>query len=134
MLLDSNIIIYSAQPDYKKLLDFISIQNGVIVSIISKIEVLGYHKLTDFEKENFQLFFNSIPILRLSDEIVDIAIELRQRIKISLGDSIIAATALQKGIPLITNNTDDFKHIEELELITLDDIIGGKEEKSIPME
>ena len=134
MLLDSNIIIYSAQPDYKKLLDFISTQNGVICAMIAKIKLLCYHKLKNFEKENFQLFFNSIPILRLSDEIVDIAIELRQRIKISLGDSIIAATALQKGIPLITNNTDDFKHIEELELITLDDIIGGKEEKSIPME
>jgi hypothetical protein len=50
MLLDSNIIIYTAQPEYKKLLDFLSTEEGITISIISKIEVLGYHKLTDFEK------------------------------------------------------------------------------------
>ncbi|MEN9447439.1 MAG: hypothetical protein RJA25_729 [Bacteroidota bacterium] len=84
MLLDSNIIIYTAQPEYKKLLDFLSTEEGITISIISKIEVLGYHKLTDFEKENFELFFNAISTIRLSDEIVDEAIKLRQNKKMTL--------------------------------------------------
>lgn len=84
MLLDSNIIIYTAQPEYKKLLDFLSTEEGITISIISKIEVLGYHKLTDFEKQNFELFFNAISTIRLSDEIVDEAIKLRQNKKMTL--------------------------------------------------
>jgi hypothetical protein len=134
MLLDSNIIIYSAQPKYKKLLDFLSTAERITISVISKIEVLGYHKLTDFEKENFELFFNSISTIILNDDIVSISIKLRQSRKMTIGDSIIAATALNKKIPLLTNNLDDFKHIEKLELITIDEIIGGKEERSFPME
>jgi len=134
MLLDSNIIIYSTQPEYKKLLEFLSTKEGISVSIISKIEVLGFHKLTDSEKENLHLFFEAIPTLRLSDEIVDEAIKLRQNKKMTLGDAIIAATALHKKIALLTNNIADFKHIEGLKLIAIDDIIGGKEERSFPME
>ena len=49
----------------------------------------------------------------------------------SLGDAIIAATAIYKKIPLLTNNTDDFKHIENLVLISLNDIIGGNKEAVI---
>jgi len=33
-----------------------------------------------------------------------------------LGDAIIAATAMTHGIPLVTRNEDDFKHIAGLDL------------------
>ena len=33
-----------------------------------------------------------------------------------LGDSIIAATALEIGAKLVTRNVDDFKHIAGLEI------------------
>ena len=32
-----------------------------------------------------------------------------------LGDAIIAATALEYEIPLVTRNEDDFKHIQGLD-------------------
>jgi predicted nucleic acid-binding protein len=112
----------------------LSNEDRISVSIISKIEVLGFHKLTDLEKENLHLFFEAISTIRLNDEIVDEAIKLRQSKKMSLGDAIIAATALHKNIALLTNNITDFKHIEDLELIALDDIIDRKEERSFPME
>ena len=35
-----------------------------------------------------------------------------------LGDAIIAATAVAYGIPLLTRNEDDFKHIPGLDLRT----------------
>jgi len=35
----------------------------------------------------------------------------------SLGDSLIAATALQYNLILVTHNTDDFDWIEELTLL-----------------
>jgi predicted nucleic acid-binding protein len=34
-----------------------------------------------------------------------------------LGDAIIAATALEYDLPLVTRNEDDFKHIAELKII-----------------
>ena len=34
----------------------------------------------------------------------------------SLADAIIAATALEYGVPLVTRNVDDFKHIPGLDL------------------
>lgn len=125
MLLDSNIIIYSVQPEYQIILEFLSSkEDNLSISIVSKIEVLGYHDLSEFVKENLQLFFSEIPIINLSDEIAEIAIQLRQKKKMTLGDSIIAATAIHKNIPLLTNNIKDFKHIENLELIALDDVIN----------
>ncbi|HPH87470.1 MAG TPA: type II toxin-antitoxin system VapC family toxin [Chitinophagales bacterium] len=132
MLLDSNIIIYSVQPEYQIILEFLSSkEDNLSISIVSKIEVLGYHDLSDFVKENLQLFFSEIPIINLSDEIAEIAIQLRQKKKMTLGDSIIAATAIHKNIPLLTNNIKDFKHIENLVLISLNDIIGGNKEAVI---
>jgi predicted nucleic acid-binding protein len=36
---------------------------------------------------------------------------------VSLGDALIAATALEQGLPLVTRNTDDFKWIAGLQLV-----------------
>jgi len=46
MILDSNIIIYSAIPENENLRDFIA-ANSPFASEVSRVEVLGYHKLTD---------------------------------------------------------------------------------------
>lgn len=44
------------------------------------------------------------------------SVSLRQQKKMSLADAIIAATALEYGVPLVTRNLDDFRPIAELEL------------------
>jgi len=45
MLLDSNIIVYAAEPGYDALKKIIA-EHEPVVSVISKVEVLGYHKLS----------------------------------------------------------------------------------------
>ena len=47
----------------------------------------------------------------------DAVITLRQQKKMSLGDAIIAATALTHALPLVTRNVQDFRHIAGLKLI-----------------
>ena len=42
---------------------------------------------------------------------------LRQQKKMSIGDSIVASTALLRGLALVTANTKDFQWIPELELL-----------------
>ena len=116
MILDSNIIIYSAIPENENLRDFISV-NSPFASEVSRVEVLGYHKLTAQQKEFFESLFESTSMLPISDEVLVKAIEMRQSKKMSLGDSIIAATALVNNLRLITANTKDFKWIAELTLV-----------------
>lgn len=115
MLLDSNIIIYASQRENEFLRDFIA-QNFPYVSAISYIEVLGYHKLTDEDKIYFEEFFNASQILPISQAIIDQAVRLKQIRKMSLGDAIIAGTALVYDLTVVTRNTEDFDWVTELKL------------------
>ncbi|MCY4578395.1 MAG: type II toxin-antitoxin system VapC family toxin [Chloroflexi bacterium] len=115
ILLDSNIIIYSAEPEYADLQQLVEEQDTA-VSIASYIEVLGFRGLDDYRKRFFEEFFQSIEVIHLTTEIADRAIGLRQQRRIELGDAIIAATALLLSIPLLTRNTRDFRWIDNLDL------------------
>lgn len=113
MLLDSNVIIYAAQPDHDALREFIR-ERAPGVSVISRIEVLGYHKLQKSERSLLERFFNAAEIFPLSDAVVEQAVRLRQQRRMTLGDSIVAATAIVHGRSLVTHNTKDFEWIEGL--------------------
>ena len=78
ILLDSNIIIYAIEPAYQSVREFIAQENPVI-SVISKVEVLGYHKLLPDNHTLLEKLFHSLPILSLSDAIVDRAISSQPR-------------------------------------------------------
>jgi predicted nucleic acid-binding protein len=116
MLLDSNIIIYAAQPEQEALRQFIETHTPA-VSVLSYIEVLGYHKLTEDDRRFLERFFQITERLPLSETVVQWAIKLRQRRKMSLGDSIIAGTAIAYERTLVTHNIDDFRWIDELKLL-----------------
>jgi len=116
ILLDSNIIIYSSYPSKKFLLDFIQ-EHSVSVSAISFVEVLGYHLLKEEEKHFLETFFNNSNIIPLDSSILIQAVTLKQQKKISLGDSLVAATALARNLTLFTHNTIDFSWIKNLSVL-----------------
>jgi len=115
-LLDTNIIIYSASSEHSYLRPLVKDRLNA-VSVVSHIETLGYYKITEEEKTYFSTIFNLLPSLPINDAVIQKAINLRQEQKMSLGDSIIAATALLYDLTLVTRNVDDFKHILELTVI-----------------
>ena len=115
ILLDSNIVIYSAEPEYADLQQLVEEQDTA-VSIASYIEVLGFRRLDDYRKSFFEEFFRSIEVIHLTTEIADRAIGLRQQRRIELGDAIIAATALVHSIPPLTRNIGDFRRVENLDV------------------
>ncbi len=116
MLLDSNIIIYAALPEYGALQEFIA-KHAPAVSAISHVEVLGYHLLSETDRRNFEEFFAAATVLPISDSVLSKAVELRQIRKLSLGDALIAGTALAHGLTLVTRNSTDFNWIKGLALL-----------------
>jgi predicted nucleic acid-binding protein len=86
---------------------------GAMISVITRIEVLGYPQTDDQFQQAARLlaYFDEIP---LYEPIVQRTITLRQQSRIRLPDALIAATALYLGVPLVTRNTYDFRAIEEL--------------------
>ncbi|MGR8933944.1 MAG: type II toxin-antitoxin system VapC family toxin [Gammaproteobacteria bacterium] len=117
MLLDSNILIYAVQPHYDSLRQWLAQQPNLGLSEISRLEVLGYYRLTEVDRQDFNRLFSTLYVYPISPAVIDFAIYLRQQRKMSLGDAIIAATASENRQTLITRNIEDFDWIEGLKLI-----------------
>jgi toxin FitB len=127
MLLDSNILIYAAQPAHAHLRQFIAI-HAPAVSAVSYVEVLGYHQLDTQERQYLEKFFRLARVLPLSQTVLDQAVTLRQQRRISLGDALVAGTALVHGLTLVTRNVDDFQWIQGLSLLNPFDIEPPQEQ------
>ncbi len=118
-LIDTNSVIdylgNKLPSSGKDLMDLI-IDKKPIVSVISKIEVLGYNS----PKEHYKVleeFISDCTILNLNEEVVNVCIEIRKKYKTKLPDALIAATAIVHDLVLITRNISDFKNINELKTI-----------------
>ncbi|WP_205940788.1 type II toxin-antitoxin system VapC family toxin [Pedobacter paludis] len=110
VIFDTNIIIYLS----KKLLatEKVFFENASYsISIISKMELLGYAFKDDKEEKFLIEFIDSLNVIPLTDEIVDTTIKLRKLTKVKLPDAIIYATAQVFNAKLITNNIADFYKI-----------------------
>lgn len=79
--------------------------------------MLGYHQLDEKDKTDLGRLFERTEIYPVSSAIVDLAIGLRQQRKMSVGDAIIAATALEFRQTLVTRNVEDFAWVEGLDLV-----------------
>ena len=115
-LLDSNILILSAMAEYEYLRELFKGPH-VFVSEISVLEVLGYHRLTQQDQTYFEAIFSFLGVLPVHSPIITQAIQLKQQKKMSVGDSIIAATCLVEKLELFTHNGKDFSWIESLTMV-----------------
>lgn len=115
MLLDTNIVIHACQPGGDWLAPWTHHPDAAIASV-TRIEALGFAGISTAEETAILDFVSSGPTCALDDEVIERAIQLRQQKKMKLGDAIIAATALEYDIPLVTRNEADFKHIAGLDL------------------
>ena len=87
------------------------------ISIITRIEVLGWLNATKEQITALQSYINTTSIYPLDEIIILKTIELRQQHRIKTPDAIIAATALVYNLTLLSRNLADFKNIEGLFVI-----------------
>ncbi len=126
MLVDSNVIIdYVSnripEKSAKQLDNYFN--SNFSVSIISKIEVLGFNT-QKYELEQLESFIQLSSIEYIDEAVADKTIEIRRKKRIKLPDAIIAATALVKNCMLLSHNTIDFKKIEGLQVLDPYSFIG----------
>jgi len=116
-LLDSNILIGFLNGSQKEINWIMTEkQNGSFLSysVISKIETLSLYNLSEDKIQEIEKFFNIFNQAYLSDEIVSLSARLRRNLKLSIGDAIVAATAISKRATLVTNDKVLVKKIKNL--------------------
>lgn len=112
ILLDTNVFIYLANGSIKPEV----LNDDVAFASVAKIEALGYSQITVAEQSYLEALFAECEQLELDESVIQRAVRLRQQVKLSLGDAIVAATAIENDYELWTANTDDFARIEGLRL------------------
>ena len=115
-LLDTNVLIYIMQgnPNVR----YFAQLDTFIISVIAEMELLGKYKINPVEKNIVSEMLKDCYILDLDVFIKQKAIEIRQQHKVKLPDAIVAATAIQKGLSLVTADKE-FQKIIDLDIILI---------------
>lgn len=91
------------------------IDDGPLISIITQIELFCWNT-DEATTALVQNFMADSEILGIDDHVVNHCVAIRKGKKIKTPDAIIAATAIAKGLTLITNNEKDFKNVHGLNI------------------
>lgn len=117
ILLDTNCVIYylnGVLPESAREALNVRLAIEANISVISKIELLGYSPPSNVSLKPVQDFVDTSTVFPLDEVIVQKTIEIRRIKKIKLPDAVIAATALIYGLEIISRNKTDFSGIEGL--------------------
>lgn len=122
MLVDSSLIIDFLRRKNKSECWFYSLVAGdkqLMVSVITQAELYAGKSVWEKKRarDELGLIFSALKILPLTEDIAISAGKIRAVYGIDLIDSIIAATAISKSVPLATMNQKHFKSIVNLKLV-----------------
>jgi len=116
-LADTNAIIdYLENKLPEKSIDLID-RAILQFSVISRIELLAWSKASDSQLKILNDFINTSLVFGLTEGIILKTIEIRRNYRLKLPDAIIAATAIDNNLTLITRNTSDFEKVISLNCI-----------------
>ena len=120
-LLDTNAAIYLMKGNVQIAEPAViaeAAKNPANLSVISKIELLGWNAPNKTDADKCQAFVQDSEVFPLTEEIVEKTIQLRRLPKKpKLPDCIIAATALVHNLTLLSRNESDFSMIPDLTFV-----------------
>lgn len=120
IVLDTNVIILFAKGD-ERTVQWLEKQRDrgevFAVSIISEIELLGFHKITEQEKKVIERWLQFCRVIDVGQAIAQIAVNLRRTYKLETPDSIIAATSFLMHAPLASHDAE-IRRVKEIEVVT----------------
>lgn len=116
LLLDTNIIVYALKglAHVKPYFD-----TEPFISVITEMEILGVKEISETEINIRETAIEFCSIIPFTNKIKNKAILIKRQIKIPLPDAIIAATAIEEGLILVTADKG-FKRIKDLQLILIE--------------
>jgi len=120
IVVDTDIIIdilRNFEPTKQKLKELAK-QNDLFISGITEAEIFaGKDMETKNKKEIILNFLSKFKKVDPDNEILQKAGEIKRKYKVSLLDSIIAATAYTLQARIFTRNLRDFEKIKEIDLV-----------------
>jgi predicted nucleic acid-binding protein len=122
IIIDTDILIDISRgvSDAIDCLRQIEKRTSLTISIITQMElIIGCRDKV--ELHTLERFLSRFHIIRLSEPISDLAVDLLRQYRLSHGlliaDSLIAATATHLDVPLVSKNQRDFQFIDNLRLL-----------------
>ena len=120
VILDTNILIEILKGNPETVHTVEAMPGDLCISAITSME-LYYGALNKTETVRIEKFLRHFTVLYPDETLSRRAVELVKRYAkshtLNIPDSIIAATALSYGYPLMTYNRKDFRFIDGLELV-----------------
>lgn len=114
LLLDTNVVLYMLDGILAEPLP----RAPAAVSIITRLELLSFPGITPQEEESVLSFLKDVETIGLTPVIEDTCIQLRKKYRLRLSDAIIGATALAKGMHLLSNDKA-FQRVSEVTTSTV---------------
>jgi hypothetical protein len=119
-LWDTNITVYYLQQQFsvsaEKFMDELLIEYQPAISVISEIELLCWKSQSEEDEVILRSFIQDAFVIELETSIKLKTAEIRKSTKLKLPDAIIAATAIEFDLILLTRNVSDFNKIPGLKI------------------
>lgn len=118
LLIDTNSIIALLNGN-ANVIAAVETADDIIISVINELEFKSFANLSLNDIKLFDEFITKIKVLDISANDTPLKnkiIEIRNRYKLKLPDSIIAACAIVNNAALVTGD-QEFKKVNELQLI-----------------
>jgi predicted nucleic acid-binding protein len=122
VVVDTDVLIDAGRGirEATSYLQHIEQQSTLAVSTITQMElIVGCRSKADLR--SLDRFLSRFEVLKLTEHISAIAVDLLRRYRLSHGllvaDALIAAPALSAGNPLVTKNQRDYRFIKGLHLL-----------------
>ena len=96
-------------------------------SSVTRKELFSKPGLSDSERKRIVRLLHHIRVLEVDAVIAAAASELLQKYAntpLQVHDALVAATAWTKHLPLLTRNDKHYAFIEEIELVSIEDVIS----------